>query len=334
MLEKKRDSFASKTLKEGAESPELFRASLGLDFVFYKDAAGKKQCACIEINGDDSGIAGVEKIPKGQIDETRRILARLRDTRSSKLREKTTKANEIIDDINSGAFSVSPEAKKKIGEFIRKSIDKEAFFPNAFRNPSFIQEVTLDKSSQPQFVPREYMPRVYQEGESRKSSTGYWVCKPRRGRTGKDTFILTNAEFQGLFLPTVSPLWKEVYFVQEFIQPCGAENAPEGMKDNPTSMRLLIDFIYRENGNITPVFETAYQRISPLHPTDLRLLGDSNGVARENIYIVNKSRGAKSAAVSKEELNLARPIAEKIIHNLAEGYRKSLEASRPVKIEE
>ena len=305
---------------ESAEKKELFRASLGLDFIFSKDETGNKRCFCVEINGDNAGVAGVGSIPKGDIDEAVRGAAYLRDTRNPKRLEKADKAKAIMYDLDTGEFPVSgSEAKEEILDYVRKSVLKEPLLSHAFRNPPFIQDIASRKDLQQQYIPAEYAPRYYREGESMISSTGFWICKPRSGISGKGIVILDDSQFA----MNRSVLKKERFIAQEFIQPLGADKAQEGMKDNPASLRLLVDFKYLKDGSIEKGYETAYQRVSPFSGKDISR--GIHGASREDIYVVNKSREASSVAPSEEEVRLAREAAEKIIRNLAAGYEKSLE---------
>jgi len=195
-MQEKPQSFQPSSEKEKSkESLESFRGSLGLDFIFYKGKDGKRHCLCIEINGDDAGIAGVQSIPKGDISSTQRSLAYIRDTRGKKRIEQAVKAEAIIDDLNTGVFSATEQGKEKIVAFVKESVHKHPLLVHAFRNPKFIQDMTLDKSLQKDFIPKKYSARVFEKGASSVSSTGYWVYKPKRGRAGRNIRILTNKEF-------------------------------------------------------------------------------------------------------------------------------------------
>ncbi len=61
---------------EKKESQELFRASIGFDFIFVKDDLGRKMPLCIELNGQDTGVFGYTELEN--IDSTKRIVASIR----------------------------------------------------------------------------------------------------------------------------------------------------------------------------------------------------------------------------------------------------------------
>lgn len=312
-----------KELKEGNESVELFSASLGFDFVFSKDEQGKLHGYCIEINGDNSGLSGVEDIPEDQIDPQHKLLSKVRNHRNSEYWRKAGLADGALQDLQTGFFDASEEAKKEIHSYIEKSLRKQQFFVHAYKNPPFVAAITRDKRTQENFIPPESMPRVYHEGESPLSSTGQWICKPIHGIQGDGIYVLDNEKFKREFLggPFVDIFAKE-YIAQEFIRSEGAQRAPNALKGHAASMRLLLDFKYAQNDTIEIVFKAAYQRVSPYPSEGLRA-----NTFPQDAFVTNRARGAKSVAASGEEVSIASAIAEKIIHNIARGYRRNQEVS-------
>ena len=301
--------------KDSIEMRELFRASLGFDFIFSIDESGEKQCYCIEFNGADSGISGVQSIPKEQISNTRKILADIRNTRTRDRHEYIDKARDILSDIDTGIFSVTDDARGKIDEFLKRSIRKRKLLVHSETNPDFFEDIANDKILQDAYIPESNKPRLYVEGATTKSKSGYWICKPRIGRVGEGILIVSNKQFEEQVVSNA--IFQEHYIAQEFIQASGADKAPTDDFEKPAAMRLLIDFRYLENDTIEPIFEIGYQRISPLPSTMLKHL-------RESSNVVNKARGATSANATDEELALARPIAYAIIQNLASAYRNEV----------
>jgi len=85
-------------------------------------------------------------------------------------------------------------------------------------------------------------------------------------------------------------------------------------------MRLMIDFQYMKDGSVKPIFESAYQRVSPYPSGNPKLHMDTYEHSREDVFVVNKANGAHSVAVTEEELKLARVAAEEIIQNIAKKY--------------
>ena len=309
---------------ESRESPELFRASLGFDFIFVEDADGVKQPYCIEINGSDTGVKGVQDIPKGDIPEMTRLFASIRSREDSEFVRKNHLGGDILTDLGTGDFPVSSdEVKKSIGEFVKASLAKHQMFSHAIENPHEIDIVTKDKRVQRDYIPEQYRPRAYRKGESTVSSTGYWICKPAFGVGGNGIFIVTSEELARV---TADPTQAEAvaqYAIQECLDAVGADRAAPGMEQNPASLRLLMDFVYREDGTIETLYETAYQRVSQFGTDHPRMLH-----SKEEVRIVNKNRGALSAAASPRESELAHKAATEIIHALA----TDLQSSRDVRM--
>ena len=298
---------------EQKESPELFSASLGFDFIFAKDEVGKKRALCVEINGEKSGIGGIAEMPEGLVDPEFQEAAKIRDLRNPERIRRVGLANEITNDIHEGTFSVSPEAKEKIDAFMMKSIRKVPLFPNAFKNPAFIEDIATDKRRQEDFIPDKYAMRLYKKGDSQISLTGYWILKPAQGIGGKNIRILSNDEAKLYFDRNDVT---STYVIQEFMPPLGADLAGTEESNHPASMRFLIDFKYLQDGTIKPVFQAAYQRVSPYSPRDA-----FQKFSKEDIYVVNRARAAKAVPASEEEIEMAREAALDIIQKLGQGYK-------------
>ena len=239
----KHESEAS-TLKEGVESPELFRASLGFDFVFGLDKDGHKKAYCIEINGHDSGISGVADIPDDQISKTKKKAAAQRDFRNPEWERRSNIHNEILQSMYDGTFQVSdPELMDDIvNKYLGPSVDKITIFPHAFQNPGWLQDVTQYKALQANFIPTGMRPRQFGESDLVTHPPEYWIVKSNRGRGGQNIHIYTNAAFQDVYVDADKKT-QERYVAQEFISPLGADNAPNERRGNPASLRVLVDFV-------------------------------------------------------------------------------------------
>ncbi|MBM3261670.1 hypothetical protein FJY93_04620, partial [Candidatus Kaiserbacteria bacterium] len=181
--------------KEGKESPEMFRASLGFDFIFTTDEKGVLHCVCIEINGHDSGVVGVQEIPKGQIDTMHKTVAGIRATEHPEMARKFKIANEVLTDIHSKEFTPSPEGLKKIHGYMKKSLKTQPTFSFAYQNPDFIEDMTRDKRIQERYIPEEYRPRTWHPGDNPSSPTGAWVVKYYDSRGGDDVHVVPNEHF-------------------------------------------------------------------------------------------------------------------------------------------
>src|SRR3990167_4265737 len=127
------------TQSEGTESSELFSATLGFDFVFSKDQTGAFRCYCVEFNGHDAGVGGVKDIPDGQIDSQHKVMAQIRNHRNPKIEHKMRIAEEIIEDLKTGAFDASNDGQEKVAAFLHKSMDTNPLFTHAHHNPEFVE---------------------------------------------------------------------------------------------------------------------------------------------------------------------------------------------------
>lgn len=187
-------------------------------------------------------------------------------------------------------------------------------FIHAFKNEKLIQDICDDKSRQIDIIPEKYNIRTLVPTvgvELPDSPSGYWVVKPQFGSRGKDIEILDNYKAQSLFRVKAvvynsnRKLDKLVF--QEYIESVGADLAEGEYKTRPQSMRLLMDFVYKYNGEIDTVFRQSYQRVGWQQVKDWDLTGTA---------VINKSTGAASFPVSEEEEKMARVAADEIIKNL------------------
>lgn len=300
------------------EGNEAFRATLGFDLIFVRGEDGEKQCYCIEINGEKTGVLGMEDIPEGQIDPMLKYMAKIRAEMNPKRIRKADLAEEIDAELNASTLGTL-----KIHEFMKKSVEKEKLFEKSEKNPPFIEKLSRDKRLQQQYIPEGHKPREYAPGESPLSSTGYWICKAVHGQGGRDVYVLTNGEFARFLEAHTED--QNYYIAQEFLHAEGAELAPEEFAENRASMRFLIDFRYMEDGTMEPMFQTGYQRVaasSTRLPIDFQSRDE-----RQEHAVVNKTTGALSFAASKEELDAAKVLAAYIIHNIAAAYKADTNAS-------
>jgi hypothetical protein len=304
---------------EKKEQRELFRASVGFDFIFIKDELGRKKALCIELNGQETGVFGFAEL-KDQ-DMTSQIVAGIRTRydeehmragRESVRLKEMLKSNSIEE--QTGAIDLLLEQPKR--DVI---LQKKHMIKHAFENPAIIEDIANDKHKQEAVIPEESRPAFWHE-ESPSSSTGYFIIKPRRSRGGKGIIVLKQDQLQETLEKGKEALgflkFEDNFVVQDFYFALGADNATDTYKDNPASLRLLIDFQYMEDGSIKKIQQVAYQRVSP-HKS-----GKNQETLNEN-NIVNKSREAVAVAASKDEVSLASQVAEEIIKNLGTVYQKS-----------
>ncbi len=306
--------------KEIIPAKELFKASLSFDFVFgLKD--GKKHPYCVEINGEKSGIAGIQQIDRDAIDSTRRIMADIRDTRDPEYQHKITLANEVIEIVTAEKVGEAATVLPTLRKLYNQNIEKTPMFPHAHQNPDFIEHIAKDKLPQGGVIPPENYPRTLDIADSdRRSPTGKWILKPRYNIRGEGIQIITNDELEILDDETIF----DRYVIQEFVTSLPAELSGPDRADHAACMRLLIDFRYLEDGTIDSTYETAYQRVATEPLATEATLGN-----RERSAVVNLARGAESYPASPDEITLAHAVAEEIIHTLAYMMYPDLNLNRP-----
>lgn len=318
MFEKPKSITGARNLFESKEGREIFRATLGFDFIFRKDEYGRLQCFCLEINGDNTGIRGVQEIEKGMMDITHKTMADIRMELDPEFDRKRKVFHEILD-MDYGKLNVTEEAKPKVRDYLRRSLSSGKMFRQSHKNPAFINTITGDKNLQEKYIPEYARPRQWHQGESTRSETGLWVVKPRKGVAGRGVRIVRDRDLSHW----LDDIGKDVdkFVIQEFIESAGAQNDENNYEHSrvanyPASMRLLIDFRYFDTGRVEPEFISFYQRVSPYGLDDVV----NRIVYADNALLVNKDSGARSVAASDEEYRLAKPVAEAIIKNIAEDY--------------
>lgn len=298
---------------EGKESPEMFRASLGFDFVFAKDAQCKVNCYCVEINGHDSGIGGIADISDDDIDKSHKIIAGIRATINPDIQRKLAGNDASLPEMHDPASApeekVPPESTKKMSD--------DPLLQHAYRNPEFIENITRDKKLQERYVPSEHAPRTWHYGEP-YPLIDLWVVKNKTSRGGRAIHIISRKSLIE-YAQTAGKVGFENLVVQEFIMPIGAENASPSDWERPASMRLLIDFQYLRSGKVVPTFRSVYQRIAPY---DIHAKYDKEGAPLnpEDIFVVNRAKGAQSVPASPKEIQMAQDVAEQIIKKIANDY--------------
>jgi len=316
---------------ENKEKKVLWRGTIGFDFIFIKDFDENgieiKKPICVELNGSESGVLGIENIRDEKIEKLQKVIAGIRARKNPKMYDKYTIANtigdrikilgkipddDVIDHLELG-FS-TPELTRKVERYVNNSLQKVSLFHHANKNPEQVKEICDNKRLQQEIIPDENKPRMWVRGVNEKSRSGYWIMKPLDGVQGKDIHIFDDEQMkrQVELFGKISKLGEdhiETYnLIQEFLFPLGADNAGGEKKNNASSMRLLLDFAVLPNGNVEVEEMHSYQRVSPYEP-----------VFREpkaHEYVVNKSRGALSYGASKEENDLVMPVAIQIIKNL------------------
>lgn len=287
------------------ESPEMFRATIGFDFVFAFDTRGQKHCYCIELNGQEAGTWGIADIEG--VDHLRKIMTLSRNT----FHPERQKLRVAIEDVQNDTSLEAEEKASRVAamDAEKKQIPLAAY---AFVNPPEIEELAEDKGLQAAVIPKEHALRVYELGSSPEAGSGYWVVKPRVGRRGDSINVLSNEEFKHFLVEdTEAGEW----VAQEYVRAAGADRAPEEMKDNPASMRLLIDFRVLEDGTIHVVHEDGYQRVGRL--SSRQSLPTDTGMS-----VVNKARGARAVDRSDAEFQMAHEVSIKTIRNLALYYKE------------
>lgn len=294
------------------------RASIGFDFIFYEDINKNRQISCIELNGHRSGIVGASKIPYDELDIPRRTLAKVRSHYrrydQKDIKEGISLSNELDVLYKNDPNYNSEILKRKWARYIRlhEEIRLRPINSCSFRNDPALENVLSDKLAQTGLIPDYLRPKIVDNAWGVFSDSGYWLSKPINGCRGDGIKVIKcsgNPIFEGISVG-------DDKILQEFIFPLGAEKAPERLQGHPASMRYLIDYACYNNGRILPLYEFAYQRVSPLSEDEFW----SGSVSFEDVFIVNKARGAESVPVSENELVLARDASREIIQIIHNNF--------------
>ncbi len=298
--------------RESVESKEVFRATLGFDFIFSKDEEGNLHCWCIEINGENTGIYGAQDIPNenlSSMDKNRKIGADIRMQRNPNFAERNYQWKGIIDDYLKGDLDALTEGQ--LSQYYERTMADIPMFKHSYSHSGMFYEFLTDKANLKVFVPEEHRPKDFVPGDSYESSTGYWVVKPRFGKLGRDIRVLSNEDLK-LFIKNCEGLLEEVIksvVIQELLEDYHVE--ADGYR---RSMRYLVDFAYLEDGSIRVDYAYGYNRRAGEKDE-----GSKSSFNEENkSLIVNRATGAVSETVTKEEMTLAAETAEEIIHQIAE----------------
>ena len=301
---------------ESAEDSELFRATLGFDFVFMREN-GRLKCYCIEFNGHNSGLKGVTELPKEEVEPSHRTIATLRSAHG----KKSVKAYERLRNYYAkGQFKNRPHLSL-IANALERNLKSIGISDLGYSNPDFLQKIASNKKLQIPYIPEKNAPRYWKLGESTQSKSGYWALKKVIGSQGNDVLMLSNEELENEVDIIGEDVQEGTIVVQELINSNGTQLAQGGQKNKAACMRLHMDFRYLKDGSIVSDFRTAYQRIAPYARDQVR---DNHGreLSNEDLLVVNKSRGADSVSASPMEIKMAREVAEKIIHNIANEHIK------------
>lgn len=340
------DQFTGRYIEQ-KENPELFRATLGFDFVFCKDVNQKKTIKCVEINGEKSGISGIADIPRISMPYVQKLLAEIRSRHSAEL-EAVQLKHALGEDLRD---TVKGNDAEKIFTFLQQ-LDKRkqeirtiTTFKHAYKNPIFIESIANDKVKQQQYIPQTLAPRVARNATDLEQCSE-WIVKPVFGSRGEDISVLGREEIKRILqMMEDDGVDSSIFFtediVQELVEPLGADNADEKIAHNPASLRLLVDFRYMNKGEIQLDYVAGYQRVSrhsikERGVTKTTLRSSETGevlqefdLDPEQIYVVNKATGALSVAMSETERTMALEAAKSIITNLAEAYRSQTKSALP-----
>jgi hypothetical protein len=325
------------SLREGRENPELFRASIGFDFIFIQGEDGRRHIRCVEFNGDNSGIAGVQSLPSGAISKQQRYFAASRNRGSHALEEShiqfDTLNEALVEAMGRRDTTEINDLQHKIGEHIKKH-KTIPMFEYAYKNPPFLNQLASNKTLQQAVVP-PYLYPLTARTRSDLAPNKRWVVKPSDSVRGEGIYIMTTQQIQNvLLLMEKEELSPEDFFrdnsIQEMEMALGAEGAQDDLKNHPACLRLLVDFRYMHDGTIQLDNMAGYQRVSKYAPDQLGNRGFlpnkqfvMHPISLEDIYVVNHSRGASSVAMTDTERDGALAAAKEIIENLAKEYKRS-----------
>ncbi len=296
--------------EESMENKELFRATVGFDFVFDKNGTPY----CVEINGNNSGIEGMRNLKDKHMDSTMRIMANIRANRNNKSRGAIKTYNNALGDAHKDTYGNITKKSDIINlSFLRTAI-KEPIFKNANKNHQILQEILDNKSLQTEFIPKQGRPKYYSMYEiATLEDNKLYIVKKNDSARGKGVHILYGWQIKDKADTTRI----ENILIQDFIEPADAENGPP---DHPASLRLLIDFRVTEKNGVEPMYITGYQRVSEYTSDNI----DADIASRDDVYIINKSTGADSYTMSENELKAIMPLALGVLNNLTDYMKHNL----------
>lgn len=290
---------------------ERFRASIGFDFIFYKNKQGRRKISCVETNGHNSGIRGAANIADANIGKLSKTLAGVRAMASSDkantIEALNARRTEIISHTSNGYGPDDLELLAMLYNYIKAvSVNtKTPLMSTAIPNALDLEEAINNKIYHAFIVPKSLRPAVRGYDKTYDfPASGIWLLKPVFGERGEGIKAYKRADQAEPELPAVDP--KFVW--HEFISPLPADNAPDAYKSHPASMRYLVDFIKYNDGHTEKLYEFAYQRVSPF--------GVDSGRDFEDVYVVNKARKALAVHVSSREILQARRAAGRIIDRI------------------
>ena len=299
--------IGARTTQEQIPSPEVFRGSIGFDFIFVQQPDGTKKPYCIEFN-TGAGVRGLTELsdPNNKAASTTKIMAKIRAHEDPSF---TAAANELKERFQSGTPAENIMSRgQNMDDFERlhAQLENTQRYPNGYKNPEWLHKTFSNKTAGNEVIPVQYQARKHRSiDEEPRSSTGLWIVKNISGAEGFDIEILSDAELTDRISREGIGLFNR-YVVEECLPASGADLAEAGDAAAPASLRLLLDFRCLEDGSVKIDFGTGYQRVA------------NPEAATSDPRIVNHSTGAKAVPASKEELAKATEIATEIIKNIAQ----------------
>jgi hypothetical protein len=306
--------FENKKLEQ-KRNPEVFRASIGFDFIFHYDESGEIKCKCLELNGHNTGVFGVSEIKDGKFDKLKKILSSIRAQYSDEALRDNQYMREMAENRKIGWYPYDKRFHDRVNRYIAGSKYKRKIIKHSYTAPRNLEMIFGDKVLLPDLIPEEYRIRQFSISELSAqpfvlpkdiSSDDILIFKPALGIQGKGIGFSTAEEFQDVM--NSNDEFRHAilvkYVVQKFIKSKGADNSiSENL--NKQSMRLLWDVRVFTSGDFEVDFESGYQRVS-------------SGI------VVNKKLGARSVTASEREFELARKAATEILKRIIEVQKSDM----------
>lgn len=229
--------FENKKLEQ-KRNPEVFRASIGFDFIFHYDESGEIKCKCLELNGHNTGVFGVSEIKDGKFDKLKKILSSIRAQYSDEALRDNQYMREMAENRKIGWYPYDKRFHDRVNRYIAGSKYKRKIIKHSYTAPRNLEMIFGDKVLLPDLIPEEYRIRQFSISELSAqpfvlpkdiSSDDILIFKPALGIQGKGIGFSTAEEFQDVM--NSNDEFRHAilvkYVVQKFIKSKGANRYAE-----------------------------------------------------------------------------------------------------------
>lgn len=204
-----------------------------------------------------------------------------------------------------------------------------------YSNPQYVEAIMRNKAEQARLrvVPEAYAPRTVTGSDSAEefhklcAEVPQIILKPHNQAKGFgiERFSTADAVGRKQAWEYAQELKKTCgnFVAQEFIEPAGAQAAPQDLKDHYASMRLVTGFHKDQSGEIHLLDSFGYWRVAPYHPDEAGKRVRGRMVRDNDVAVVNKARGAAAVEITEAEYRLTTPVVRGVIERLGEAAKDS-----------